>query len=127
MGNVTHLTISRRIELRTLKKILEFSLIHGPQKKTNMATNCKMSYSRFIPVLNIMEMLELVEIIESTGNYIVITHSNDTQTLYAHNSSNIVTAGWHVVQGQVIGYIGRTGKTTGCHIHFEVRGAKNPF
>lgn len=61
------------------------------------------------------------------GNYVVISHSNGTQTLYSHLSSNIVSAGWHVVKGQVIGYIGSTGKSTGCHVHFEVRGAKNPF
>lgn len=61
------------------------------------------------------------------GNYVVISHSNGTQTLYSHLLSNIVSAGWHVVQGQVIGYIGSTGKSTGCHVHFEVRGAKNPF
>lgn len=61
------------------------------------------------------------------GNYIVITHPNGTQTLYAHNSSNIVGVGWHVVQGQVIGYTGSTGKVTGCHVHFEIRGAKMPF
>lgn len=61
------------------------------------------------------------------GNYIVISHGNGTQTLYAHNSQNIVNAGWHVVKGQVIGYVGSTGKSTGCHVHFEVRGAKNPF
>ena len=61
------------------------------------------------------------------GNYIVISHPNGTQTLYAHNSKNIVKSGWHVVKGQVIGYMGSTGKSTGCHVHFEVRGAKNPF
>jgi len=61
------------------------------------------------------------------GNYIVIDHPNGTQTLYAHLSQNIVTSGWHVVKGQVIGYEGSTGKSTGCHVHFEVRGAKNPF
>ena len=61
------------------------------------------------------------------GNYVVIDHSNGTQTLYSHLSSNIVSTGWHVVQGQVIGYVGSTGKSTGCHLHFEVRGAKNPF
>jgi len=61
------------------------------------------------------------------GNYIVISHSNGTQTLYSHLLSNIVSAGWHVVQGQVIGYVGSTGNSTGCHLHFEVRGAKNPF
>ena len=61
------------------------------------------------------------------GNYVVVSHSNGTQTLYSHLSSSIVSAGWHVVRGQVIGYIGSTGKSTGCHVHFEVRGAKNPF
>ena len=61
------------------------------------------------------------------GNYVVISHSNGTQTLYSHLLSSIVSAGWHVVRGQVIGYIGSTGKSTGCHLHFEVRGAKNPY
>lgn len=61
------------------------------------------------------------------GNYIVIKHNNDTQTLYAHNSKNIVYSGQDVIQGQVIGYVGSTGRSTGPHIHFEVRGAKNPF
>ncbi|MBI2618043.1 M23 family metallopeptidase [Candidatus Kaiserbacteria bacterium] len=61
------------------------------------------------------------------GNYIVITHDNGTQTLYAHNSQNIVYGGQYVVQGQVIGYVGTTGRSTGPHLHFEVRGAKNPF
>ncbi len=61
------------------------------------------------------------------GTYIVISHSNGTQTLYSHNSKNIVSEGSHVVQGQIIGYVGSTGKSTGTHVHFEVRGAKNPF
>ncbi|MDP2593116.1 MAG: peptidoglycan DD-metalloendopeptidase family protein [bacterium] len=61
------------------------------------------------------------------GNYVVIKHDNNTQTLYAHNSGNIVSAGQTVVQGQIIGYVGSTGKSTGPHLHFEVRGAKNPF
>lgn len=61
------------------------------------------------------------------GNYIVISHNNGTQTLYAHNSENLVFQGDHVVQGQVIGFVGSTGKSTGAHVHFEIRGAKNPF
>ena len=61
------------------------------------------------------------------GNYIVIKHNNGTQTLYSHNSRNIVWSGYYVVQGQVIGYVGSTGRSTGPHVHFEVRGAKNPF
>ncbi|MFQ5661837.1 MAG: peptidoglycan DD-metalloendopeptidase family protein, partial [Candidatus Paceibacteria bacterium] len=61
------------------------------------------------------------------GKYIVIKHDNGTQTLYAHASKNIVYSGQHVVQGQVIGYVGSTGRSTGPHVHFEVRGAENPF
>ncbi len=61
------------------------------------------------------------------GNYVVIDHPNGTQTLYAHNSSNEVWQGQSVVAGQIIGYVGNTGRSTGPHLHFEVRGAKNPF
>lgn len=61
------------------------------------------------------------------GKYIVIKHDNGTQTLYSHNSQNIVGVGQRVVQGQIIGYIGSTGKSTGSHVHFEIRGARNPF
>ncbi len=61
------------------------------------------------------------------GQYIVIQHENGTQTLYGHLSKNLVGVGERVVQGQVIGEMGRTGKSTGVHLHFEVRGAANPF
>lgn len=61
------------------------------------------------------------------GQYIVIKHDNGTQTLYAHLSENFVFAGARVVQGQVIGAVGNTGRSTGPHTHFEVRGARNPF
>ena len=61
------------------------------------------------------------------GKFAVVTHQNGTQTLYAHMSQVNVAAGQYVVQGQKIGEVGHTGKSTGNHLHFEVRGAKNPF
>lgn len=61
------------------------------------------------------------------GNYIVIKHSNGTQTLYSHNSQNLVSSGDVVKQGETVGLVGKTGKATGPHLHFEIRGAKNPF
>jgi murein DD-endopeptidase MepM/ murein hydrolase activator NlpD len=61
------------------------------------------------------------------ANYIVIAHPNGTQTLYAHNTDNVVSVGQTVIQGQLIGHVGMTGNATGPHVHFEIRGAKNPF
>ncbi len=61
------------------------------------------------------------------GNYLVIQHDNGTQTLYAHATSIKVSVGDNVSKGQSIATIGRTGQATGYHLHFEVRGAANPF
>lgn len=61
------------------------------------------------------------------GNYVVIDHPNGQQTLYGHMSAIMVSSGDTVTQGQRIGSIGNTGKSTGPHLHFEVHGGSNPF
>jgi len=64
------------------------------------------------------------------GIYVVIKHSNGTQTLYSHMSATTVSSGDYVKQGQVIGKMGNSGRVngpTGVHLHFEIRGARNPF
>ena len=61
------------------------------------------------------------------GNDVIIDHGNGTQTLYAHMSKVAATVGDSVSQGEVIGYVGTTGEATGPHLHWEVRGAKNPL
>jgi LysM repeat protein len=61
------------------------------------------------------------------GLYVVIKHANGTQTLYAHMSRVNVAVGEVLKQGEVIGAVGNTGRSTGPHLHFEVRGARNPF
>ncbi len=64
------------------------------------------------------------------GNYVIVTHGNGVQTLYAHCTSISVKAGQKVSQGQTIATVGSTGNSTGNHLHFEVRVngvPQNPF
>jgi len=56
----------------------------------------------------------------SLGNYLVIDHQNDFQTLYAHLGKILVVDGQEVKQGEVIAIAGRSGYSTGPHLHFEV-------
>ncbi len=56
----------------------------------------------------------------SWGNYVVINHMDGYSTLYGHMDSYIVTEGQYVEQGQVIGYVGTTGWSTGYHLHFTI-------
>jgi murein DD-endopeptidase MepM/ murein hydrolase activator NlpD len=55
------------------------------------------------------------------GNMTIIKHGGNIATLYGHQSSIIVSPGQTVLIGQTIGYVGSTGKSTGCHLHWEVR------
>jgi len=55
------------------------------------------------------------------GNYIIIDHCSVYSTLYAHNSLNRVRTGQRVTRGQHIADVGSTGRSTGPHLHFEIR------
>jgi murein DD-endopeptidase MepM/ murein hydrolase activator NlpD len=55
------------------------------------------------------------------GRQIVLNHGHDLLTVYGHLSALAVVPGQHVTRGQVIGYVGQTGRATGPHLHYEVR------
>ncbi len=61
------------------------------------------------------------------GKYIVVEHDNGTQTLYAHLSSVLVVVDDEVTKAEKIALSGNTGRSTGPHLHFEVRGGVNPW
>ena len=61
------------------------------------------------------------------GKFIKLAHLNGTETLYSHLSKITVVLGQTVAKGQLIGLMGSTGRSTGCHLHFEVHGARNPL
>ncbi len=60
-------------------------------------------------------------VINGYGREVSIDHGHGLMTLYGHMSGFAVTAGQAVTRGQIIGYIGHTGRTTGNHVHYEVR------
>jgi len=55
------------------------------------------------------------------GREVTLDHGHDLVTVYGHLSSMIVVPGQHVTRGQVIGYVGQSGRSTGPHLHYEVR------
>jgi murein DD-endopeptidase MepM/ murein hydrolase activator NlpD len=55
------------------------------------------------------------------GREIMLDHGHDVVTLYGHLSAIAVVVGQHVIRGQVIGYVGQSGRATGPHLHYEVR------
>lgn len=62
---------------------------------------------------------------ESAGNYIKVRHNNGMYSRYLHLSKILVKEGQKVVQGEVIGLVGNTGRSTGPHLHFEIRDRSN--
>jgi len=58
------------------------------------------------------------------GNTVILEHRGGVTTVYAHNRDNLVETGAKVQRGEVIATVGRSGKTTGPNLHFEVRRSK---
>jgi murein DD-endopeptidase MepM/ murein hydrolase activator NlpD len=61
------------------------------------------------------------DIMSGYGNLIELDHGHGLSTRYGHLSGFAIASGQHVRRGQVIGYVGATGRTTGAHLHYEVR------
>lgn len=61
------------------------------------------------------------------GNLVILRHEDGLVTIYAHNRENLVKEGARIRQGEVLGKVGRTGRASGPHCHFEVRRGTTPL
>lgn len=91
-----------------------------PAGRPHYAVDIAISYGTPIYASNDGTVLK-AESHSSYGYYVLIDHGNGRSTLYAHCSSLAAVAGQTVSKGQIIGYVGSTGFSTGNHLHFEFR------
>ena len=66
-------------------------------------------------------VVKSAQMVNGYGREVIVDHGNGVETLFGHMSGFAVMAGQTVTRGQVIGYVGHSGRTTGSHLHYEVR------
>jgi murein DD-endopeptidase MepM/ murein hydrolase activator NlpD len=98
---------------------MRFHPILGGYRKHN-GTDYGVPYGTPVKAADYGEVM-LADWFGAYGKTVILVHGRGISTLYAHLSSIAVTQGQKVQKGQVIGYVGSTGLSTGPHLHFEVR------
>ena len=71
-------------------------------------------------------VVQSADFVNGYGRMVAVDHGHGVVTLYGHMSGFAVTAGQQVTRGQVVGYVGHSGRTTGNHVHYEVRIRNTP-
>ncbi|RLG11539.1 hypothetical protein DRN73_05095 [Candidatus Pacearchaeota archaeon] len=90
-------------------------------KYNSMHSGIDIAASPNTPVKSVFDgIVKEVAFSEELGNYIIIVHPGNYKTVYGHLEYITVKPGQPVSKGDIIGYVGQTGKTTGPHLHFEV-------
>ena len=108
--------MSKRIKCSLSQSSIQQAIREIEQYKQEMLTKCRTVAERLCDV----GIQIATENAGGYGKYIKISHDYGYATAYGHLSSIEISAGDYVSKGQIIGYVGSTGYSTGPHLHFEV-------
>ncbi len=100
----------------TVSKVFEEA-----EDKRHQGIDISSSIGTPIKASNAGRVIYANDTIKGYGNLIILRHSEEYITVYAHNQINLVEEGTWVEKGQIIGKVGQTGRTSGPHLHFEIR------
>lgn len=101
--------------------------LHPIHKKIHFHMGMDFANSLNTPVYATGKGVIKIGLSESYGNYLMIDHSNGYKTMYAHLNGTAVPNGKLVKRGDLIGFMGSTGLSTGSHLHYEVRLHNRPL
>src|SRR4030043_228287 len=93
----------------------------GAERRRNQGIDISSPLGTPIKASNAGMVIYSNNTIKGYGNLIILRHSEEYVTVYAHNQVNLVEEGAWVEKGQIIGKVGQTGKASGPHLHFEIR------
>ncbi|MDR1259144.1 MAG: M23 family metallopeptidase [Tannerellaceae bacterium] len=99
---------------------------YGGRRRTHSGTDLKTFAGDTVRAV-FDGIVRMAKLYSAYGNVIVIRHFNGMETVYSHNSRNLITQGAYVKSGQPIALTGRTGRATTEHLHFEARINGRPF
>jgi murein DD-endopeptidase MepM/ murein hydrolase activator NlpD len=96
-------------------------VFEGAESKRHQGIDISSSLGTPIKASNSGMVIYSNNTIKGYGNLIIIRHSEEFVTVYAHNQVNLIEEGMWVEKGQIIGKVGQTGRASGPHLHFEIR------
>jgi murein DD-endopeptidase MepM/ murein hydrolase activator NlpD len=97
------------------------NVFEGSESKRHQGIDIACSIGTPIKASNAGTVIYSNNTIKGYGNLVIIRHSEEYVTVYAHNQVNLVEERAWVEKGQIIGKVGKTGRATGSHLHFEIR------
>jgi murein DD-endopeptidase MepM/ murein hydrolase activator NlpD len=97
------------------------NVFEGSESKRHQGIDIACSIGTPIKASNAGTVIYSNNTIKGYGNLVIIRHSEEYVTVYAHNHVNLVEERAWVEKGQIIGKVGQTGRATGSHLHFEIR------